>query len=162
MFLWLEQPKDYRLPKFLRDAKGVGYVRGINDSVDYLNINKGKIRAMKILCAEDPEGKKEKRSMSDTIKFLVKNTKSVVLQTVPDNVMKEFLGNGYKKVVSFEFQLGYSGSALSKLVKRGARTSVYLPFGKDWTPYAVNKVPERYARFIAGKLLTEEAVKRVT
>jgi proline dehydrogenase len=152
VFVWLEQPCDYKLPQFLLGAKGVGYVRPVSDANDYLNINKGRIRAMKILCGAGTEGAKGK-SVSDRIKLIAKSTNSIVLQSPEERTVKEFLANGYKKSVVFEFQLGYSSSAIARIVKKGAGASIYVPFGKDWAPYAINKVPERYARFLAEKLL---------
>ena len=40
-------------------------------------------------------------------------------------------------------------------MKKGAKVSVMVPFGKDWVKYATTNVPEGYMRFFAKRLLNE-------
>lgn len=158
VFAWLEMVEgETRAPRFLRDAKGMGYAVGIGDSSEYLRANGDSVKALKIMCSK-VENKEESAMMEKRIKFAAESTRNVVLQSAPENVMNKLVNGGkYKKSVIFEFQLGYGAKAMSKIVKKGGKASVYVPFGKDWTQYAMNKVPESYARFLASKLLGEKA-----
>ena len=67
------------------------------------------------------------------------------------------LGSGRPGRQILEYKFGESGKGMKRALKRGAKVSVYLPFGKDWQAYAMNKVPEGYTRFLAGKLLGERS-----
>lgn len=61
----------------------------------------------------------------------------------------------YKKSLIFELPLGYSKGWLKKLMKMKINLGVYVPYGKDWTPYIVNKVTASHGRIsdIAAKVL---------
>jgi proline dehydrogenase len=158
VFVWLEiRDHRYSLPNFLRDAKGVGYAVSADHTDDYLRANRGHIRSLKILCSEaHGDGKEMSKRVSGSVKAAAKMIRNVVVQSAPDTIVRELLnGSNVKKAVIFELQLGYSSNKLSKMVKRGARVSIYVPFGKDWEHYAVSRTPERYARFLAARILKE-------
>ena len=55
----------------------------------------------------------------------------------------------------FEFQLGYSGKAMAS-GEEGREGKRVRAFRQGLDAYAVNKVPESYARFLASRLLREE------
>ena len=63
---------------------------------------------------------------------------------------------GYKRNLTFEVLLGYSNRRLREALKEGARISVYVPYGKDWVPYAINRLTEGKVREIAATLLDGE------
>jgi proline dehydrogenase len=158
VFVWLEVKGNKRIPKFLQDAKGLGYAVSINDSDDYLKKNDFHIKALKVLCTEAGEGEsvKDEKAMSKSLISATKFVRNAVLQSVPDKTLREFLKtSASKKSLIFEFQLGYSGKKLNSMVKRGVKASVYIPFGKDWKHYAVSRSPGRYARFLATRILKE-------
>jgi proline dehydrogenase len=157
VFVWLEVVGvgSVRGLRFLKDAKGMGYAVGIKDSNEYLNRNGDSVKALKIICSK-AESKEESSLMEKRIRFAADSTRNVVLQSAPESVVNRLVSGGkYRKSLIFEFQLGYNAKAMGRLIKRGAKASVYVPFGKDWTQYAVNNVPESYARFLASKLLGE-------
>jgi hypothetical protein len=58
----------------------------------------------------------------------------------------------YKKNLIFEIPLGYNGK-LGKLAKGKLNMSVYVPYGKDWIPYFINRLAEGRVRNIAVTLL---------
>jgi proline dehydrogenase len=60
-------------------------------------------------------------------------------------------GRDYKKNLIFEIPLGYS-QKLSKL-KGKSNMSVYVPYGKDWIPYFINRLAEGRVSGIAATLL---------
>jgi len=112
---------------------------------------------LKVLCTEKTADKKSAAEMSESVMAALKSAKSIVLQSAPDGLARPFINSReYRKSMVFEFQLGYSNKAIGNLMKKGAKASVYVPFGKDWTQYAINKVPENYARFLASSLLKEK------
>lgn len=55
----------------------------------------------------------------------------------------------------FEMLFGVRPELQANLVERGYRVRVYLPYGKDWFPYAIRRVGEspRNLRFAASALL---------
>jgi proline dehydrogenase len=61
----------------------------------------------------------------------------------------------YKKNLIFELPLGYNRSGLGKLIKMKVNLSVYVPYGKDWTRYVVNKLTLGHGkiRSIAARIL---------
>ncbi|MDE1854729.1 MAG: hypothetical protein KGH57_00185 [Candidatus Micrarchaeota archaeon] len=158
VFVWLEI-RDHRftLPSFIHEAKGVGYAVNVDHSDDYIYANRGHIRALKILCTEaHGDGKEAGKRISGKVKTAAKVVRNAVVQSPPDSAMRELLnGAGAKKSIIIELQLGYSSKKMNRITKRGARVSVYVPFGKDWEHYAISRTPERYARFLATRILKE-------
>ncbi|MDE1865236.1 MAG: hypothetical protein KGH94_01185 [Candidatus Micrarchaeota archaeon] len=59
----------------------------------------------------------------------------------------------YRKSLMFEIPLGYSVRRLNGLAKGRDTLSFYVPYGKDWAPYIVNRLAEGKMRGIAAKLL---------
>jgi proline dehydrogenase len=59
----------------------------------------------------------------------------------------------YRKSLMFEIPLGYSVRRLNGLAKGRDTLSLYVPYGKDWAPYIVNRLAEGKMRSIAAKLL---------
>lgn len=157
VFVWLEI-HDHRimLPAFLHDARGVGYAVSVDNSDEYLRANRG-IRALKILCT-DTHGQKRDEGIrvSSKVRSAARSVRNAVVQSVPDAALRELLnGSRARKSLIFELELGYNSQNLNRILRRGARASVYVPFGKDWGRYAVSRTPERYARFLATRILTE-------
>ncbi len=61
----------------------------------------------------------------------------------------------YKKSLIFELPLGYSKNSIGKLVKMKANLSVYVPYGKDWSGYVLNKLTVGHGKIrgIAARIL---------
>ena len=61
----------------------------------------------------------------------------------------------YKRSLMFEIPLGYSMRRLNGLAKGRNALSLYVPYGKDWAPYIVNRLAEgkmrRHCREAFGK-----------
>ncbi|VVB76957.1 Uncharacterised protein [uncultured archaeon] len=160
VFVWFEvSGPGRRMPRFLKEARGMGYAVDVNEAAAYLGKNAG-IKSLKVMFTGKAP-KKEGAPVSVGVREILKDSKNVVLQSAPESIVKEFTKGKDKKSVSFEFLLGYSKKAIGDLAKKGARTSVYVPFGKDWTQYAIDKVPENYARFLASTLLKKKGSDKV-
>lgn len=156
VFVWFEVQGTEEVPSILREAKGVGYAVNLDESEEYVRRNGKLIRALKVLCSDDADAKKDAKKVSRILRAATKAVKNTMLQSVPEVAMKEFLKvNASKKSLIFEFQLGYSGKKISGMMKRGIKASVYVPFGKDWKHYAMSRTPGTYTRFLATKLLKE-------
>ena len=158
VFVWLETNGGSRYaPSFLKNAKGIGYAVSIRESEKYLNGKGYRTNALKILCSERSDEDEGKHAdIFEKLKKVADNMGNTVLQSVPESTLRKLLnGSKLKKSLVFEFQLGYSNKKINEVVKKGARTSVYVPFGKDWERYAVNRAPGRYAHFLATKILKE-------
>lgn len=65
------------------------------------------------------------------------------------------LSKDHKKRLIFEFPLGYS-SKVSKFQKSKLNLSVYVPYGKDWIPYFINRLAKGRVKSIAVALLNGE------
>jgi proline dehydrogenase len=59
----------------------------------------------------------------------------------------------YKKNLIFEILLGYEGKKAPEGSRSKPGISVYMPYGKDWIPYAISRLTEGRMRGIAIKVL---------
>jgi hypothetical protein len=82
-----------------------------------------------------------------------KNVNLTILEENPDIINKIASSNkDYKKNLTFEIPLG-SSNKLVKLQKSRLNASIYVPYGKDWIPYFINRLAEGRIRKIAVALL---------
>jgi len=65
---------------------------------------------------------------------------------------------GYKRNLTFELPLGYNNKRVNMLMKRHINLSAYVAYGKDWLPYAINRLTEGRIRDIAVAILDNERV----
>ncbi len=65
--------------------------------------------------------------------------------------------DGYKKDLRLEVPLGYNRKRFGMLLKSNPRMSVYVAYGKDWVPYAINKLTEGRIKDIAKAVLDGES-----
>lgn len=56
-----------------------------------------------------------------------------------------------------ELPLGYSGKWLNRFTKKRFNIDVYVPYGKDWVPYAINRLSEGRIKSIATSILNGES-----
>lgn len=66
------------------------------------------------------------------------------------------LDKSYKNNITFEAPMGYGGKKLKSLSEKKFNMSVYVPYGKDWVPYMINRLTEGRIRNIAIALLNGE------
>ncbi len=153
VFVWVEvQNPDSAMLK-LNGAKGYGLAFSGNDARRFL-LGHAKPRAAKLMF--DEKGSSTKAEIKD-LKELLKGMNNVVLASPPEALLKKSAGTLLKNSpIVLEFKLGYSASKLTKSAKKGAMVSVSVPFGKDWTDFAMNRVPESHMRFLANNLLNEK------
>ncbi len=80
-----------------------------------------------------------------------------VLEDDPKLINRIIASNkDYKRNLIFEIPLGYSSRKLNALQKSKLNLSVYVPYGKDWIPYFINRLAEGRVRNIAVALLNGE------
>ncbi len=90
----------------------------------------------------------------NTIKSALPKTKSISVMCPTDKIVEDILKIGKSaEKITFEFELGESEKRLSKIAKKGMQVSMYMPFGKDWVRYAIDKVPEGHIRSFASDLI---------
>lgn len=58
-----------------------------------------------------------------------------------------------KRNLTFEIPLGYNVKRLGKLAKGKVRMSVYVPYGKDWSKYVIERIADGRMRGLAIKIL---------
>ncbi len=153
VFLWADtdgMPASAISP--IAKMKGVGLVVDRNKAADYAR-HGATAGAVKLMFKDySPDGKDD---IIKRIESLKKSFPSIVLSNLPDKSVSQVLRSRHKSDVCMEFEFGYSEKKIGKAIKRGAKVSVLVPFGKDWIKYAMNNAPEGYMRFVAGRLLKE-------
>ena len=164
IFTWCEikEPlKDLRIIKGLDGKKGIGIVLKSLDNASLYSVYIKKWHApnaIKSACSiSGDNAKPEKGAVAKKLDDIMKTSRNVVLSSPSEKLVSSLLKDQkYKKSLIFEFQLGYSEKHINKLLKRGAKLSMYVPFGRDWVEYAMKNVPERYTRVLANNLLNGE------
>lgn len=163
VFVWYElhDKNDFETSKELNGTRGTGVaLRNLDTALAYLKRKKAATE-LKVTCNPGMQEKKEERKVDGSylrvIESVASTTKNLVLLSLNEGAVAKLIKNGsrYRKSLVFEYQLGYSERRLNAMLKKGARLSMYVPFGRDWTNYAVNNVPEGYMRALAGNLLKE-------
>lgn len=134
--------------------RGVGIAADVADAVKYVKKHK-RARPIKVMLNTQGTKKKPYSALVKDIDFLSGMVSNMVLFSTPDETLWEILSKKLNKSVVYEFRFGYSNKKIRKAMKRGAKVSIYMPFGKEWEAYAMNNVPEGYMRFLASKLLSE-------
>ncbi len=163
VFVWAEVNGAHMpIVKKLGSQKGFGIAVPEKDIEHYLK--KGGTGIIKVMFDEEQRHAHEgKKSIPIYIDSLVGRSSNVVLSSMPEGMLWKIIrgSSNYKKSVVFEFKMGYSNKKLIRLIKSGARISVSVPFGKDWTGYAMTNVPEGYMRFLANSLLGSRKEKGI-
>lgn len=155
VFIWLEEGSEgFKLDEAYK-MRGVGVAcRGSKAAMNIAK--KGYAKSIKLICSSKKEELDEEMKR---IKELAEK-RTLVLLAQNDSIVEKMVKlNNYKKSLIFEFPLGYSEKRLAKLMKRGAKVSIYLPFGRDWISYILNTMPSGYMRSIAAGLLAEKGEK---
>lgn len=62
----------------------------------------------------------------------------------------------HRRDLIFEVPLGYNAKRVGMLLKLKANVGVYVTYGKDWIPYAINRLTEGRIRDIAMAVLNGE------
>ncbi len=155
VFVWAELPPGASLPAAeLGSARGLGLAAPAAE-IARLAREHRHVRAFKAIFGAD-DGKDVGEALLRQLKSMPGSSGNRALLSAPDGVVSRILNDGKQgRQMIFEFRLGESAKRMRRLARRGARMSVYLPFGKDWQAYAMTNVPEGYMRFIAGRLLGE-------
>ena len=153
VFLWADtdgMPASAIAP--IARMKGVGLVVDHGMAQDYSKFG-AKVGSIKLMFKNySPKDKKEILKIVESAR---KGFASVVLSHLPEGYVSTILKSKHRPEVSIEFEYGDSDRKIARAVRRGAKVSVMVPFGKDWIKYAMNNAPEGYMRFVAGRLLKE-------
>lgn len=155
VFLWLEPDgMSKSTVSKIAKMKGVGLALNVLKVDDYIKTG-AKANSFKLSFKDyDVDDPKEVCKMLVGVR---KNAANVVVSSMTEKLLWKVIASKQKDII-FEFGYGYSNHKIKKAMKKGAKISVLVPFGKDWIKYAMNNVPEGYMRFVAGKLLKEEVV----
>jgi|GEM_PF-2343685 hypothetical protein len=139
--------------KRFKHSKGFG-IAAPHAKADEI-VNRWHVKVVKMIF--DGKEKEDHGKLLREAELVAKNTKTVVFYSPPEKLLSSMSGNSkYRKSVIFEFGLAYSNRKIRSLLGKGAMASVSVPFGKDWTSYAMDIVPEGKTHFIVENLLREE------
>ncbi len=99
--------------------------------------------------------KRELDAYSDMVRTLLDKDMRVTLFSSDEKFLARFaeLNRDYRRNLIFELPLGYNNKRMSMLMKKKINLSVYVSYGKDWVPYAINRLAEGHIRDIAKALL---------
>ena len=102
--------------------------------------------------------KKELSAYSDIVHKLLDRDMKITLFSSDEKFLARFadLNKDYRRNLIFELPLGYNNKRMSMLVKKKINLSIYVSYGKDWVPYAINRLAEGHIRDIAKALLDGE------
>ena len=159
VFVWAAFDRDYgkaMIPEGFERMKGFGVAAPCGEVEEIADM--WDADAVKIIFGADSDS--ESKGHVKEIKSEIEKRKTVVISSPSKKLLSEISGPRFKKDIIIEFGLGYNKRKIIKLSKKGFVTSMCVPFGKDWTSYAISMVPDRKAGFIVGSLL-KEAEKRV-
>ncbi len=88
------------------------------------------------------------------IKALAEKCNSIYIAESDEKLINKIAASKeYKKALIFELPLGYNKKWQKKLLSKGIKMAIYAPYGKDWVPYAINRLTEGRIRDIAISLL---------
>ncbi|MDE1846359.1 MAG: hypothetical protein KGH53_03715 [Candidatus Micrarchaeota archaeon] len=167
VFVWCELSDPMReiaIINQVKETKGLGVaLTNIEDGLIFAKKSR-QLKSLKVSCRGKHDGEKETKSDPiESIESIAGKATNLVLQSPKEgSIAKLMKKNGkYRKSLIFEFPLGYADNKLNKMAKKGARLSIYIPFGKDWVSYAMNNVPHKYMRVLASSLLSEGKEKGV-
>jgi proline dehydrogenase len=87
--------------------------------------------------------------------WFIKNRYNVVGMITESGLAGKLSSNlgSYKKHLIFEILLGYEGKRPLESLKGNGGTSVYMPYGKDWVPYAISRLTDGRLRNLAIRVL---------
>ena len=179
----VETANENKLRVWIEDEVAVGaselmpLYRDIRDNSDYLGVemNPGqeannsafeliepkdmvKLRCHKH-CIDGNIAKKERtntlKQYCDYINRLTRMKANVTVLDQNAHMINKLVASnkGYKQQVTFEAPMGYGSEKLKKLAEKRYNVSVYVPYGKDWVPYMINRLTEGRIRNIAIALL---------
>ncbi len=155
VFIWAEvNGEQQRIIERLDASKGFGIAVPERHLGEY--VQKGRRAIIKVMFNDERKHThtEEKGMPTAVVRLLGKNS-NIVLSSPPEGMLWKIvkLGGRYRKSVVFEFKMGYSNKKVAKLMRKGVKVGINVPFGKDWTGYAMTNVPEGYMRFLANNLL---------
>lgn len=95
---------------------------------------------------------------ADLIERFAANNTSVTVFSQDEKFIARLLkaAKAHRKNLAFEVPLGYNAKRVNLLLKSKANVGVYVSYGKDWIPYAINRLTEGRIRDIAMALLDGE------
>jgi proline dehydrogenase len=160
----------HQLHRMPGNANSVGtviqsYLRRSESDVEKLLAEKIRIRLCKGAYKEPPEIAFADKAEVDAnyvklMKVLLKSDTYHGLATHDENIIQQaeaFATSEKISPESFEFQMlyGIRRDLQQKLVRKGWRVRVYIPFGTEWYPYFMRRLGERPANvlFIARNML---------
>lgn len=174
MTIWIENENEIggkELLSIYRELKGANNNLGIEIMPTYkedgsiIKLIRPK-DIVKLRCHLHKEaGKDNRKDRSNVLKLyksyidqLVRTKASVTVLDHNADMMGKIaaLDRDYKKDLIFEAPRGFGNKKLKRLADEKFNVSVYLPYGKDWVPYLINKLTEGRLRSIAIALLNGE------
>lgn len=160
VFVWCEikdHLRDAEVISRIDGAKGFGVaLPNIEHGIEFARLHRH-VRQLKVSCKEDHAENARLKDPLSGIETIAKSAGNLVLLSLKESDAAKLVRKNpkYRKSLIFEFQLGYGDRKIGRMMKKGARLSMFIPFGKDWESYAINNVPEGYTRLLANRLLAE-------
>lgn len=90
-----------------------------------------------------------------TVQSLISRSSRVCVQEPNDHLISRIAayGKAHRRDLIFGIPFGYGSKKVKRLEKMKLKLDVYVPYGKDWTPYAIYGLAGPRMRGVALKLL---------
>ncbi|MEM0202078.1 MAG: hypothetical protein QXR73_02785 [Candidatus Micrarchaeaceae archaeon] len=108
---------------------------------------------------EKPKKDSQESIYYKCISKLAENDVNTIVFSHDEKMLAKIMAGSksYKKHLRFEVPLGYNRKRFGMMLKSNQKVSVYVAYGKDWVPYAINKLTEGRIRDIAKAVLDGES-----
>ncbi|MGC8568267.1 MAG: hypothetical protein ACP5LP_03445 [Candidatus Micrarchaeia archaeon] len=170
--LWVEQEKNIDtysiIENFGFDKMGTeATYKQINSKIFDSKINNSRVKIIPDSFAYGAGESGQDLAISKKIE-LIKNTSilaSKVYLLEPDEKSILYMQKMQKEVsknIIFEMPYGIGNKKINKLLKANLNMSIYLPYGKDWSKYAINRLTEGRIRRIAVAVLDRWQGTKIT
>ncbi|MEM0154378.1 MAG: hypothetical protein QW814_00905 [Methanothrix sp.] len=108
---------------------------------------------------EKPKKDSQESIYYKCIAKLAENNVNTIVFGHDEKILSKIMASSksYKKHLRFEVPLGYNRKRFGMMLKSNQKVSVYVAYGKDWVPYAINKLTEGRIRDIAKAVLDGES-----
>lgn len=144
----------YSMRKIGENSDKLGVELNVDDSLEYVSHKLPSNLAVKLFYHKNSADKAHSEAYAKVIDKIASSGRPTM---VASRDLK-WLGRmsrakkAYKRNLTFEMPLGYNNK-LMDLVKDSRYASIYVPYGKDWVPYVLNRIAEGRIKRIAEKIL---------
>ncbi len=144
----------YSLRRIGEDYSKLGVELNVDDSLEYISHKLPEDVAIKLFYHKNSADKAHSEAYIKVIDKIASTSRPTMVSSRD----LKWLGRisrakkAYKRNLTFEMPLGYNNKLMG-LIKDSRYASIYVPYGKDWVPYVLNRIAEGRVKRIAERVL---------